>query len=129
MISKKITIYFLLMIALLVASIPLVSCSGTVQPSDTTSIPASETRAPSENEVIIESNTFKPADITIKVGETITWINKDSYNHTIEGINGEIDSGNMASGEEFSFTFNNEGTFDYICGIHTFMKGKVTVTK
>jgi plastocyanin len=35
----------------------------------------------------------------------------------------------MASGAKFSFTFDKEGTYDYICGIHTFMTGKIVVTK
>ncbi|MCL6087950.1 MAG: plastocyanin/azurin family copper-binding protein [Actinobacteria bacterium] len=35
----------------------------------------------------------------------------------------------MPSGGKYSFTFSKEGTFEYICSIHTFMKGKIVVTK
>jgi plastocyanin len=59
----------------------------------------------------------------------VTWINNDSYAHTVKAKTGEFDSGNMANGAKFSFTFDKEGTYDYICGIHTFMTGKIVVTK
>ena len=67
--------------------------------------------------------------VTIKVGDTITWINKDSYSHTVKANNGEFESGDLANGATFNFTFTKEGTYDYICGIHTFMTGTITVTK
>ncbi|MCL5071510.1 MAG: plastocyanin/azurin family copper-binding protein [Actinobacteria bacterium] len=37
--------------------------------------------------------------------------------------------GLLANGATFNFTFDKEGTYDYICGIHTFMTGKIIVTK
>jgi plastocyanin len=87
------------------------------------------TNPASKNEILIQSNSFSPDNLSIKVGDTVTWTNKDSYNHTVTAKNGEFDSGNMASGGTFSFTFSKEGTYEYICGIHTFMKGTINVTK
>jgi plastocyanin len=88
-----------------------------------------ETNPASKNEILIESNSFKPDNITIKAGDTITWTNKDSYNHTVTGNNAEFDSGNIASGAKFSFTFSKEGSYKYHCSIHTSMTGTITVTK
>jgi plastocyanin len=115
-----------------VTALSLTGCTGAVSGTTieaTGPIVTHETNPASKNEILIESNTFKPDTITIKAGDVITWVNKDSYAHTVKAVNGEFDSGNIASGAEFSFTFNKEGTIDYICGIHTFMKGTIIVTK
>jgi plastocyanin len=75
--------------------------------------------------VIIKDFVFIPAEITISKGETVTWINQDSVPHTATGS--KFDSGYMGIGATFKFTFNEAGTFDYICTFHPFMKGKVIV--
>ena len=77
------------------------------------------------NTVIIQDFKFQPAEITIKKGETITWTNNDSAKHT--ATCDTFDSGLLAKGESFSYTFNETGTFDYICTPHPYMKGKVQV--
>lgn len=133
---KNLSIYLLIVTVLLVA-LPLIGCTSnaagtTTMAEMTTSAIVVETTSGSagaKNEVVIESNAFKPDSLTIKVGETVTWINNDSYNHTVTAKTGEFDSGDMASGAKFSFTFDKEGTYDYICSIHTFMTGKIIVTK
>lgn len=85
-----------------------------------------EPAAPSEEKpVTIKDFAFQPAELTIKVGDTVTWTNEDSAIHTATGDG--FDSGNLGKGETFSHTFNEIGTFDYICTIHPYMKGKVVV--
>ena len=124
--------YLVVFVALLIIALPLAGCTGSGSTAGTTTTAAATTAAETnaaKNEISIESNTFKPDNVTIKVGGTITWINNDSYAYTVKASNGEFDSGNMASGATFSFTFDKEGSYDYICGIHTFMKGTITVTK
>ena len=121
-------ISLLFVVVLLAVAIPLVGCTGGTVASGTTATTTSGGTG-GKNEIIIESNSFKPGSLTIKAGDTVKWINKDSYSHTVTAKTGEFDSGNMASGGEFSFTFDKEGTIDYICGIHTFMTGKIVVTK
>ena len=127
--------YLFLTIILLVIISTLAGCSSTGNTAGSTATETtgskvtSETSPASNNEILIESNTFKPDSLSVKVGDTVTWINNDSYNHTVNAKNGEFDSGNMANGEKFSFTFTKEGTIDYICGIHAFMTGKIIVTK
>jgi plastocyanin len=80
---------------------------------------------PSEKVVIIKDFVFLPAEIIISKGETVTWINQDSAPHTATGSG--FDSGYMGMGATFKFTFNEAGTFDYICTYHPYMKGKVIV--
>jgi len=80
---------------------------------------------PDEYTVIIEDYKYQPAEITIKSGETITWINKDSVKHTATGDS--FDSGLFGKDETFQQQFDEAGTYDYICTPHPYMKGKVIV--
>jgi len=80
-----------------------------------------------ENVVVhIQNFAFNPSDLTITAGESVTWINDDSVTHDILS-NGNFDSGLLASGKNFTFTFDMPGEFDYICKIHPSMNGKITV--
>lgn len=83
----------------------------------------------SSNSVTIQSMAFSPQDIKVKVGEKVTWTNQDSVTHTVTSDTGAFDSGSVANGGTFSFTFTKEGTFPYHCNIHTSMTGQVTVSK
>jgi plastocyanin len=77
--------------------------------------------------VTIENIAFSPSSITVPVGTTVTWTNKDSFSHTVTSDTGLFDSGEMSQGSTFSHTFNDKGTFSYHCTIHTTMHGTVTV--
>lgn len=78
--------------------------------------------------VEISGFAFNPKTITINKGDTIKWTNKDSTNHPIISDTGnEIDSGNLVKDATYSHTFNNTGTYNYHCQIHTSMKGTVIV--
>jgi plastocyanin len=84
------------------------------------------------NTITIQGNAFQPAALTVKKGTTVTWTNKDSYTHTVtSGIspspNGTFNSNNVSANQTFSFKFDNTGSFDYFCMIHTQMKAKITV--
>lgn len=83
------------------------------------------TTPPDENTVIIEDYKYNPEEITIKSGETITWINKDSVRHTATGDS--FDSGLFGKDESFQQKFDESGTYDYICTPHPYMKAKVIV--
>ena len=78
-----------------------------------------------ENQVLIKDFKFQPQDITVKAGDTVTWVNEDNTVHTVEGSG--MDSGNMSKGVEFKYTFDKAGTYDYICGPHPYMTGTVIV--
>src|SRR3990167_9426744 len=67
--------------------------------------------------ISIKNFAFNPATINIKIGTTLTWTNEDSAPHTVTSEE-NFDSGTLTSGETFVFTFNDKGTFDYICTIH-----------
>jgi len=75
---------------------------------------------------------FIPADVTINVGETVTWSNDDSAAHTVtSGAPGvaddAFDSSLFMAGTTFSHTFDEAGEYDYYCLVHPWMTGKVQV--
>lgn len=80
------------------------------------------------NAVQITGFAFAPATITIPVGTTVTWTNSDEEPHTVTASGGAFRSPGMGTGATYAFTFSEPGTFDYICTIHPFMHGTVTVT-
>jgi plastocyanin len=69
---------------------------------------------------------FTPASITIHVGDTITWVNNGPTDHTATD-SGVFDTGLLHKGQSASHTFNQAGTFAYICTLHPFMHGTVVV--
>lgn len=82
-----------------------------------------------ENEISIQNFSFSPASLTVKKGQTVKWINQDSVPHTAtenDGKNGPS-SPELASGQSYSFTFNETGVFHYRCTLHSDMTGVVTV--
>lgn len=70
---------------------------------------------------------FSPAVITVKVGATVTWTNKDEDAHTV-AITGAAVSKPLQSGDSYAHTFGQPGTYTYRCTIHPNMRGMVVVT-
>jgi plastocyanin len=77
--------------------------------------------------VNIQNSAFAPTSTPIKVGDTVTWTNRDAFSHTSTSDTGAWDTGVIVAGASGSFTFRSAGTFGYHCSIHSFMKGTVTV--
>ena len=77
--------------------------------------------------IIIKNSLFGPTQPTIvKTGTTVTWSNKDDTIHTTTSNTGLWDSGVLAVGKSFSFTFSTPGVFDYHCNVHP-MTGEIVV--
>ncbi|RQW79337.1 MAG: hypothetical protein EHM14_09010 [Methanothrix sp.] len=87
-------------------------------------------KSPSQtNAVEIKNFSFQPSSIEISAGTTVTWINRDSAEHTITAKDGSFNSGNIKTGGMFNHTFSNPGTYQYQCLIHPSMVGEVVVTE
>ncbi len=78
-------------------------------------------------DVSIQGFAFAPAEITVAMGSTVRWTNQDSTAHTVKAADGSWTSPNIDKGETFEKVFDTPGTYDYICGIHPTMKGRITV--
>ena len=87
---------------------------------------ASAADAPTRD-VAMPGKLYEPAHITILAGTAVTWRNGDSSNHTVTADADAFDSGYVAPGGSFSFTFAKQGHYAYHCLIHKFMKGTVDV--
>ena len=66
-------------------------------------------------------------NVTVKVGGKVTWTNLDSVRHTTTEVGGKWDSDRMGEKREFSFTFEEAGTYNYKCTVHPQMTATVTV--
>ena len=73
------------------------------------------------------TNDYSPNILTVPVGTTVTWINKDVSVHTVTDRGRLFNSGNMRKGKKWSYTFTEIGEFDYYCIPHPWMVGKVIV--
>ena len=79
------------------------------------------------NEVIIQSMAFIPATLTVPVGTTVRWKNKDTMAHTVTSDTGAWDSGNIDINAVFNFPFTAAGTYHYHCTYHPSMTGTIIV--
>lgn len=75
---------------------------------------------------------YIPSIITIKKGESVTWLNEDSAFHSVtsgfyDAPDGLFDSGHLDPYQLFSFTFDETGIYDYYCTLHPWMEGQVIV--
>src|SRR5689334_24665664 len=78
-------------------------------------------------EVKIDNFSFGPATLTVAVGTTVTWTNRDDIPHTVVSDDKVFKSKVLDTDEKFSFTFAKPGTYGYFCSIHPKMTGKVVV--
>ena len=84
---------------------------------------------PQSGEVKIDNFSFGPASLTISVGSTVTWTNRDDIPHTVVSADDPkvFKSKVLDTDEKFSFTFTKAGTYAYFCSVHPKMTGKVVV--
>jgi amicyanin len=85
--------------------------------------------ASATSEVKIDNFSFGPGTITVAVGTTVTWTNRDDIPHTVVSTDDPkaFKSKVMDTDEKFSYTFTKPGTYSYFCSVHPKMTGKVVV--
>lgn len=91
------------------------------------SLSAAEITSDPKTTITIDNFTFTPAELTVAKGTTITWINHDDIPHSVVENDKKFRSKALDTDESYSFTFAAEGTFQYFCGLHPHMTGKVIV--
>lgn len=105
-------------------TIPSPAPSSTVAPSQT---PAPSASAIPARTVSINNFAFNPGNLSVNVGDTVTWINNDSTNHTVTSSTNAWASRTLTPGQSFTHTFTQPGSFSYTCTIHPSMTGTITV--
>jgi plastocyanin len=88
---------------------------------------AADPPSPTNAEVKIDNFSFGPQTITVPVGATVTWTNRDDIPHTSVSTDGVFKSKVMDTDETFSYMFAKAGTYAYYCTIHPKMTGQVVV--
>lgn len=118
----------------LTAALAVAGCTGgpavdeepTDQPVEPTTEPA---EAAGDAEVVdIVDFAFSPDDLEVPVGSTVEWVQQDDSRHTVDFEDGE-ESGDLEQGDTYRRTFDEAGTYDYICFFHPRMTASVTVTR
>jgi plastocyanin len=118
----------------------LTACGG--DGSGDAAAPSKSAPAPSGPVVKMPLTQFSPAEISVKVGDTLTWENSNDIGHTIVSGTYEVDTAGQRTtekadgtfdlevakkGDAVTHTFTKAGTFTYYCSIHKAMNGTVTV--
>jgi LPXTG-motif cell wall-anchored protein len=83
--------------------------------------------AAASGSVTIADFSFTPGTITIDQGDTVTWTNSGPSKHSATASSGEFDTGILDKGGSGSHTFDQAGTYSYICKPHPFMHGTIVV--
>lgn len=79
-----------------------------------------------EVQVTIDNFTFAPAELAVKVGDTVTWTNHDDIPHTVVSA-GKFRSKAMDTDDKYTFTFTSAGDYKYFCSLHPHMTGMIKV--
>lgn len=116
--SRRSQIFGLALIAAIMAGFPVLADDApAAAPSGT------------NTKVKIDNFTFNPAQLTVKVGTTVTWQNVDDIPHTVVSIAAKMRSKALDTNDSFSFTFKDTGEFSYFCSLHPHMVGNIVVTR
>ena len=106
-----------------VATAVMAQFAGTL----TQTVKAQQPPAAAVTEVKVDNFSFSPATVTVAVGATVQWTNRDDIPHNVVSTEKVFKSKVMDTDEKFSYTFTKPGTYSYFCSIHPHMTGTVVV--
>jgi plastocyanin len=107
------------MIATVAAVVALTAMHGTSAQAGQGNTPAKA--------VEIDNFRFGVVSLEVAAGTTVTWTNRDDVPHTVVSSTKLFKSRPLDTGEAFSYTFREAGTFEYYCSMHPRMTGKIVV--
>lgn len=133
--NKKIIVWLVAAAVILIGAYLILGPSGTTSPSEKTDSSTAPVTAPVSSkpsspsgglvQVDIKGFAFVGSTVRIAPGTTIMWKNSDDAPHSVVGAN--FQSKILKKGESFSYTFTQEGSYPYYCGLHSNMKGEIVV--
>ena len=82
---------------------------------------------PAAHTVTIEGTQFQPGDLTVKIGDSIVWINNDPFPHTVTSKAGGFDSQPIQPGKLWKYRAVKKGEFPYVCSLHPTMQATLRV--
>jgi len=84
-------------------------------------------RKPQVRTIAIDGVKFQPADVTVSVGDTVEWVNKDPFPHNITAADRAFHSRDLDPNQSFRFHATKPGTFPYVCTLHPTMSAVIHV--
>jgi plastocyanin len=84
-------------------------------------------RKPVTHTVTVDAVRFSPADLTVKAGDSIVWLNKDIVAHTATTLKTGFDSEMIKPGKSWRHTVKRKGEFSYTCSFHPSMNAVLRV--
>jgi plastocyanin len=116
-----------LLVAVLAAGLVIGGAVAFTQDRDE---PATET-ASSGTDVAISGFLFGPKQLSVQVGDTVTWTSSDDTQHTVTGRAAKdkavLDSESIRRAGTYAATFDAAGAYEYFCVFHPNMQGTITV--
>ena len=100
--------FFVPALAVLAVALFVAACGGAGESSE----PVATTEV-----AMVKSYRFDPKTIEIEAGDTVAWTNEDNFTHTVQ-VDGQGDH-KVGQGESVSITFDEPGTYDYVCTLHS----------
>jgi plastocyanin len=109
--------------SVLAGALLFAACSGGGDPS------ASSGASTSGDHITISNFMYSPMSETVAPGTTVSVTNSDSVTHTLSATGGQFNTGDIASHQTKTFKAPlKPGSYHYICDIHQYMMGTITVT-
>lgn len=117
-------------IPLLLLAVVALAAAGCGSSDDSSSENTSTAPAPASGggtvTIDMKDIKFDPSSATVKVGQTVKWVNEDDAPHNVVG--GPLKSKTFGKGGTFEFTPTKAETISYVCTVHPGMKATLTVT-
>ena len=119
--------------AIAAAILAAMTCPALAQDMDhggmTKPAASAQSAAVEADTIAIDNFAFGPNSMTVPVGTTVTWINQDDEPHTVVNAGNPrlFKSGALDTGNKFSVTFDQPGTYRYFCSLHPHMTGVIVV--
>jgi plastocyanin len=111
-----------LLCAISFLNLAVVALAGEMKEADSTSS--------KQNRIEIKDFAFNPQTLTVKSGETVTWINRDEEPHTVVSVEKQFKKSTaLDTDQTFTITAGAPGTYTYFCSVHPKMTGTIVVVK
>jgi plastocyanin len=111
-----------LLCAISFLNLSVVALAGEMKEADSTSS--------KQNRIEIKDFAFNPQTLTVKSGETVTWINRDEEPHTVVSVEKQFKKSTaLDTDQTFTITAGAPGTYTYFCSVHPKMTGTIVVVK
>ncbi len=117
----------LLLLAVLVGGFVVAACAGAPAASPT-GVGGGGQQAGAASVTIVDF-AFQPQNLSVKVGQTVTWTDNGDAPHSVKWQQGAAESPRLQKGGTYQRTFESAGSFPYVCGVHPNMTGTVTVSQ